>query len=185
MKRIIRKILLALTSVAVAVSTGWAAESITVAGTGASQEILREIAARFMKDNPGITVQIPDSVGSGGGVKAAGQGTADLGRVARNLKEKEKGYGLEYRAFARIPIVFVAHPDVTATDITSAQSRDVYAGAITNWEALGGQDLRIRVVSRYEGDTTIKKIRKHIPGWKDLVITKRSKASNTDRKSVV
>ena len=162
-----KRLLLAILAFGVSLAgTGMAAETVTVPGTGASQALLRSIASSFMDSHPGIEVRVPDSSGSGGGVKAAGEGRADLGRVARKIKDKERHYGLAYTAFASIPIVFVANPSVKGVKgLTARQAADVFAGGIMNWEALGGTGGKIRVISRYGGDSTIMAIRKALPEW--------------------
>jgi len=158
-----------------------AAAPVVVAGTGTSQALLREIAARYMRLHPGVRIEVPDSIGSGGGIRAAGQGEVDLGRVARKPKKKEAVYGLAYQAFAAIPIVFVASPEIARpAGLTTGQTLDVFSGRIRNWKDLGGPDARIRVISRYEGDSTIALLRKTLPGWADLEITRYAKMTQTD-----
>lgn len=51
-------------------------------------------------------------------------------------------------------IAIIAHPDVSAVDLTLTTLRDVYQGRITNWRALGGADQPIVVVSREDGSGT-------------------------------
>ncbi|MDH4161306.1 MAG: substrate-binding domain-containing protein [Nitrospirota bacterium] len=46
-------------------------------------------------------------------------------------------------------LVFIVHPTNTASTISLAQARSIYAGSITNWKNMGGPDLRMKVfVSR-------------------------------------
>jgi len=75
-------------------SSASAKERLVIAGTGDSQAILQQLAVLFKVDNPGTVVEVPHSVGSGGGVKAIKQHTVDLARTARPLKEKEKSEDL-------------------------------------------------------------------------------------------
>ncbi|MBE0558330.1 MAG: substrate-binding domain-containing protein, partial [Proteobacteria bacterium] len=81
------------------------AEEIQIVGTGSGAEILANLGKAFTKANPGVTVSVPKSIGSGGAIKAAGTDAAKVGRVARGIKEKEKSYGLTYVPVARLPIV--------------------------------------------------------------------------------
>ena len=46
---------------------------------------------------------------------------------------------------ALLPIV---HPDNSVTDLSIEQLRDIYAGKITNWKEVGGEDKAIAVVGR-------------------------------------
>lgn len=161
------------------------ADSLTVAGTGASQEMLRALAKSFMAKNPGISIDVPDSIGSGGGVKAAGEDKVALGRVGRKIKDREKGYGLEYLGFAKIPLVFVANRSVTdVSNLSASQTVEIFTGKILNWSELGGPDARIRVVSRYEGDGQFGMLKKELAGWSDISVTKNSKITETDQDNV-
>ena len=82
-------------------------------------------------------------------------------------------------------MVFVANPSVTGiSNLTASQTVDIFSGKITNWKALGGPDARIRVVTRYAGDSTLGLIRKYVPGWASLVVTSKSKATETDQDNV-
>ncbi len=131
-----------------------AGEKITVCGTGDSQALMRVLAADFEKSNPGTVVEIPETIGSGGGIKATAMGKCELGRVARHIKESEKKYGLKYQMFAKSPVVFTVHPTVTGIeDLSSEQVIGIYTGKYKNWNQLGGPDSKIYPISREEGDS--------------------------------
>lgn len=164
---------------AIGTGTG-AAETVTVAGTGASQVMLRGLAVAYGQAHPGVQIEVPDSVGTGGGIKAAAEGSAQLGRVARPLKDKEKGYGLSYVAFARVPIVFATHPSAGVKDLHTAQVLDLFSGKATDWSEVGGKTGKIRVVTRYKGETTLEALEKQLPGWAGITVTEKSKVSPTD-----
>lgn len=170
----------ALLALAAVPPLGTAGEKITVAGTGANQILLRALAQGFEKKNPGIQVEVPDSIGSGGGIKAAGEGKAELGRTARKLKDKEKAFRLEYLPFATTPVVFMAHPSMPLKGITTAQSVAAFSGKARNWKELGGPDAKLRVVTRPEGESTLDALRAGLPAWKDLVMTPESKVTDSE-----
>jgi len=172
-------VLLAL-GIALTLGTTHAGETVVVAGTGASQIMLRALAAAYSQAHPGTRVEVPDSVGTGGGIKAAAEGTADLGRVARPLKDKEKATGLEYAAFARVPVVFATHPSAGVKDLTTAQVLDLFAGKAMDWREVGGKAGRVRVVTRYKGESTLEALEKQLPGWVEITVTEKSKVSSTD-----
>jgi phosphate transport system substrate-binding protein len=158
-----------------------AAETVRVPGSGGPQNLLREAAKAFMAKNPGVTVEIPDSSGTGGGIKGAGEGTAELGRVARRPNEKEAIYNLQYVGFAKSPVVFATHPGVKVANLTSAQTRDIFTGVITNWKEVGGQDLKVRIISRPSSEANFVTLATSLPEWKGLVITEKSKQASTDQ----
>jgi len=158
----------------------YAGETVVVAGTGASQVMLRALAAAYSQAHPEVQVEVPDSVGTGGGIKAAAEGTAHLGRVARPLKDKEQGLGLKYVAFARVPIAFATHPSAGVKNLRTAQVLDLFAGKAADWSEVGGAPGKVRVVTRYKGETTLEALEKQLPGWGGIAVTERSKTSDTD-----
>ena len=83
---------------------------LVIPGTGDSQSVLLLLAQRFEELHPGTTVIIPDSIGSGGGIRAVAEGTAVIARIARTLNEREREYGLTYRVFATSPAVVRVGP---------------------------------------------------------------------------
>jgi len=146
-----------------------AAEKITVCGTGDSQALLRLLAAAFEKDNPGIAVEVPNSIGSSGGIKATFKGKCDLGRIARPLKKKEKRYELSWLFFARSPVVFFANRSLTnIPSLTSEQIVNIYSGKTILWQDVGNLTGRIFVAGRECGDSSRSIIEKNLTGFKEI-----------------
>ncbi len=154
-----------------------AAKELTVAGTGDATTVLRLLAKEFNRGNSGVTVLVPDSVGSGGGVKAVTANKVGLGRTARPLKAKEKkrGPNLREHLFAYSPVVFVTHAALESP--VSMQSSDlikVFAGEIKDWNLLRSGDQKsaslekIYPVMREDGDSSRKVLGKSMPGFKEL-----------------
>lgn len=141
-----------------------AKEKITVGGTGACQNLVKKLAKAFMLDNDGI-VEVPDSIGSGGGIKMAGKGVIEIGRVARKITDKEKKYKLKYKEFALSPIVFGTKSDVGVKNLSSSDVCKIFSGKIKNWKELGGKDLPIYVIGREKGDSSLSEIRKYLKGF--------------------
>ncbi len=141
-----------------------------IAGTGDSQRLLRRVAHAFMDLYPRISVEIPDSTGSGGGIRAVLAGRCTLARVARPLKEREKQQGLSYLLFARAPVVFAIHPSVEGVDdLTYEQIIAIYTGRITTWGRLGGSpDRKIYVANREAGDSSRRVLETFLPGFRNI-----------------
>lgn len=156
------------------------AEEVTIVGTGSGTIILQALADAFMLEHPDVTITIPESIGSGGGVKAVGRDEYLLGRVARGIKEKEQPYGLTYFEYASMPIIFYVNNSVTVQDLSTQQILDIYSGAVNNWQDVGGRDTRMRVVTREEGDSSLSVLQKLFPGFKDLSITSKAKTTFSD-----
>ena len=145
-------------------------EEIAIPGTGDGVDVLSSIGEAFTQKT-GVVVLVPKSIGSGGGVKAVGKDRVNLGRVARGIKDKEKHFGLSYKAMFTIPTVFFVHQSVSVDNITTQQVLDIFSGKISNWKDVGGSDNTIIVVRREDGDSSLGNLQKTFPGFKDITIT--------------
>jgi phosphate transport system substrate-binding protein len=155
------------------------AAELPVVGTGDGIEILRVVGAAYSADNPQTTVLVPPSIHSSGGVAAVGSNKEVLGRIARPLSESEKAAGLIAVPVFRLPAALYVNRSAGVSGVTAEQLADIYAGTVTNWRQVGGADLRIKVVRREDVDSTLNVFRSTMPGWKDLVITEKSKTATT------
>ena len=146
-----------------------AGQKIVVSGSGDNQDLLFAAAKAMMGKNSGIQIEVPDSIGSAGGIKVLIAGKADLARVARPLKDSEKALGLTQQVFARTPVVFAVHPDVNGIDnITTEQIIGVYSGKITDWSQLGAKPGKIYPLTREQGDSALRILNEMLPGFADV-----------------
>jgi phosphate transport system substrate-binding protein len=144
-------------------------QKIVISGTGDSQDIIEAIAATLEKKLGGVEIQVPDSIGSSGGIKAVINGEIDLARVARPLKKTEEELGLTCKVFAKTPVVFVVHPDVTGVDnITEEEIIGIYSGNIINWNMIGGEPGKIYPLTREPGDSSMQVFNEMLPGFANI-----------------
>ncbi|WP_428562416.1 MAG: substrate-binding domain-containing protein [Solidesulfovibrio sp. DCME] len=142
---------------------------LVIAGTGDSEELLRTFALRFMRDNPDTQVEVPDSVGSTGGIRAVAAGKAELARTARPLRDEEKAQGLAEIVFAKAPVVFAVNPSVSGVEsLTARQVLELFSGEVTDWSALGGPAGPIHKVCRETPETSRDTLNAAIPGFAAL-----------------
>ncbi|MCH8138308.1 MAG: substrate-binding domain-containing protein [Proteobacteria bacterium] len=125
------------------------AATLKIGGTGAALGTMRVLADAFMQSRPNISIEIPSSLGSSGGIQAVGAGALDIGLSSRPLKNKERKAGLKQTTFARSPFMFVtsnghADPSLTLTELVA-----IYSGDQAYWS----DGARIRLVLRPETDT--------------------------------
>ncbi len=160
------------------------AEEINVVGTGAGMSLLDALGKAFSKNNPNVIVNVPKSIGTGGGMKAVGTDKAVIGRVSRGIKDNEKEYQLTYLPFAKLPVVFLTHKGVGIKSLSPQQVCSIYDGKVANWKLVGGRDSDIRVVRREEGDSSLEVLVKSFPGFKDVTITPKSKMSLSDQETI-
>nr|MBF0220905.1 substrate-binding domain-containing protein [Desulfobulbaceae bacterium] len=144
------------------------AEVIEIVGTGDGVNILKSLGEAFTKQNPGVDISVPESIGSGGAVKSVGGDLNVLGRVARTIKDKEKHFGLIYKPYAKVPVVIVVSKEVPVDNLSYQQVVDIFSGEITNWKDVGGNEDSIKVVKREDGDSSLQNLRKQMPGFKDI-----------------
>lgn len=130
---------------------------ITIAGTGDSQLLLRELSHQFetFVSDKKIIIKIPDSVGSSGGLKALRTKRVTLARTARALNENEKKNGFQEYQFAHSPIVFAVHPSVKGIkNLNHEQIIGIYNRTFRNWNELGGPKQPIYPIQRERGDSS-------------------------------
>lgn len=127
--------------------------TVTIAGSTSVHPLTEALAAAFMTKHPKVTINAM-SVGSTAGIKAAIDGTADIGTSSRELKAEEAAQ-LQRIQVCTDGMAIITHPKNEAvTDLTLEQMRKIYAGEITNWKEVGGPDKAIAVITREEGSGT-------------------------------
>jgi len=163
-------ILLVITVLAHTAARKNAKTRIIVSGTGDSQDLMRALADDFMKKHNGeYVVEVPDAIGSTGGVKALVKGEIDIARIARPLKEQELQLGLNYEIFANTAVVFVVNPNVTGIDnITTEQILAIYSGKITDWKDVGAEPGKIYPLTREPGDSALRVFSEIFPEFTDI-----------------
>jgi len=128
--------------------------TIAIAGGTAHIPVMNDAAKNIMTVNPGIRITV-EGGGSGVGVQKVGEGLADIGNTGRALSEQEIAkYGLKSFAFALDGVAAAVHPENPVSDLSPQQLRDIFAGSITNWKAVGGMDAPIHLFCRDEASGT-------------------------------
>lgn len=127
--------------------------SVTMVGSTSMEKFATALSEVFMEKYPNVTVQA-EFVGSGAGVEAVINGSADIGNSSRNLKEEEKSNGIAENIVAIDGIAMVTDPANTVEDLTKGQLTNIYNGTVTNWNDLGGSNQPIVVIGRESGSGT-------------------------------
>ncbi|WP_455650165.1 phosphate ABC transporter substrate-binding protein [Enterocloster citroniae] len=127
--------------------------SISMVGSTSMEKFANALSESFMEKYPKVTVTA-EFVGSGAGVEAVNNGSADIGNSSRNLKDEEKANGVAENIVAIDGIAVVVDPSNTVEDLTKQQMSDLYEGKVTNWKDVGGSDAPVVVVGRESGSGT-------------------------------
>lgn len=127
--------------------------SISMVGSTSMEKLANALSEAFMEKYPKVTVTA-EFVGSGAGIEAVSNGTADIGNSSRNLKDEEKARGVAENIVAIDGIAVVVDKANAVEDLTKQQLSDIYSGAVTNWKDVGGSDAPIVVIGREAGSGT-------------------------------
>lgn len=127
--------------------------SIQMVGSTSMEKLANALSEAFMEKYPEVTVTA-EFVGSGAGIEAVNNGTADIGNSSRNLKDEEKSAGAVENIVAIDGIAVCVDPANTVKGLTKEQLTNIYNGTITNWSEVGGADAPIVVVGREAGSGT-------------------------------
>ncbi len=116
-------------------------------------------AEAYMKLHPEVHISVTGG-GSGTGIAALINGTADIANASRAMKSEEvaaaEANGIRPVEFvvACDAIAVVVHPSNPVGELTLEQISDIYTGRITNWRQLGGEDRPIVLLSRESNSGT-------------------------------
>ncbi len=136
----------------------------SASGGGGALAAVTALTKRFAELHPGVTWQV-EEVGSDAGVNLATAGAIDLGFTSRALTADEAtklstlGIGLA----GTCVIVNSANP---VKDLTRDQVKRIFAGEITNWKQVGGDDLDIKVFVREANAATRSSFEQYFFGGK-------------------
>ncbi|MBU4566460.1 MAG: phosphate ABC transporter substrate-binding protein [Desulfarculus sp.] len=127
--------------------------TITITGSTTVLPVAQKAAEVYMKKNPGVRISVAGT-GSGDGIKAVIDGTADIGDSSRDMKAKEikmakeKGVTPKKYTVAMDCIVPVVNPANPVKDLSLEQLKGIYTGKVKNWKDVGGNDKPVVVISR-------------------------------------
>lgn len=127
--------------------------SISMVGSTSMEKLANALSEAFMEEYPEVTVTA-EFVGSGAGIEAVTNGTADIGNSSRSLKDEEKAAGVVENIVAIDGIAVCVDPANEVADLTKEQLTNIYNGTITNWKEVGGADEPIIVIGREAGSGT-------------------------------
>lgn len=92
--------------------------------------------------------------GSGSGIKMLLNGQLAFSQSSRSIKDEEfrqataKGFTLKEIPVAIDGIALAVNPNLNIPGLTVAQLKDIYLGKLTNWNQVGGINLKITPYSR-------------------------------------
>ena len=129
--------------------------TLQLAGSTSVQPDAQALAQAYMANNSGVTVNVAGG-GTAAGITAVGTGTAQIGDASANLTASQLAQypNLQPTPICVDAIAIIVNPHNSVTNLTLNQTRDIYTGAITNWNQVGGNNAKINVVNREQGSGT-------------------------------
>ena len=127
--------------------------SVSTNGSTSMEKVIGALSEQFMADHSGVSVTY-DPTGSGAGIEAASNGSADIGLASRALKDEEKSGGLSETVVALDGIAVIVNANSKVADLSVEQIAKIFTGEITDWSQVGGQAGKISCVGCEAGSGT-------------------------------
>jgi phosphate transport system substrate-binding protein len=104
---------------------------IVIAGSSSVTPVMEKLKEAYIAINPNATIEIQMS-DSTAGMKAAMDGTCDIGMASRELKDTETA-ALTHLSIALDGIAMVVNNENPLSALTTEQVKSIYVGQITMW----------------------------------------------------
>lgn len=145
-------------------ATAVAQVTLDISGSGTMVNILKAVEAEFEAANPNTDLNILEGTGTSTAIEGVFAGTLDVVGASRQPRDTEVEQGLLYAPIGFSGVAFIVHPDVEVEGLASEQVVGILSGDITNWSAVGGQDLPIVLYVRDEEDSATGALRSSLYG---------------------
>ena len=141
--------------------------SLQVKGSDTMVNLVQGWAEEYMKQDPSAFIAVTGG-GSGTGLAALINGTCDVAASSREIKKQEialaekKGVHPTEFKVALDGLAVVVNPANPISQLTLEQLADIFTGKIMNWKEVGGEDLKIVVLSREVNSGTHVYFKEHV-----------------------
>ena len=122
-------------------------QTISVSGSTSVTELMEVLGETFGQKNNNVVVEV-QGTGSSAGIRAANDGTSEIGMSSRGVADSELNQDVQKTVLAHDGIAVVVNNANGVVDLAADQISSIYRGEITNWSAVGGSDSPIVVVTR-------------------------------------
>ena len=130
-----------------------AAEMINIKGSDTIVRLTQQLAEVYMKGHPQTKIAVSGG-GSGTGIAAIINKTADIADASRQMKAKEieratqKNIAPEKVVIAVDAVAIIVNAANSVSGLTMDEVGAVFRGEIINWKSLGGSDMPITLYGR-------------------------------------
>ncbi len=154
-------------------STSTDKKSFSVKGSDTMVILGQRWAEAFMKDNPGVTIQVVGG-GSGTGIAALVNGTTDICEASRSMKDKERddvkqkrGAPVVEKKVALDALAVYVNEKNPLQEISVPALARIYKGEAKSWRDVGGADKPIVLYGRENNSGTYAYFKEHVLENKD------------------
>lgn len=132
---------------------------VQVKGSDTMVNLSQMWAEKYMELYPDNSIAVTGG-GSGTGISAMINGTADLANSSRKMKTEEidqarvNGIEVEEYEVGLDGIAVIVHPDNPVSELSMQQLADIFTGKVTDWSQVGGSAGPIVILSRESNSGT-------------------------------
>lgn len=151
--------------------------SLEIRGSGAMGQLARTIAEQFMAEHPGTIVTV-QTCGANQGIKALIVGTCQIAMGTNEIPEeleklaRANNVKLKRTDVYRDAIAVIVNPANPIRSLTLKQIRDIFRGAVTNWQEVGGSDAPIEVLTPHATSAAYEVFKRRVLGDESVITPK-------------
>lgn len=140
---------------------------LKIKGSDTLLPLAQKWAEVYMKKNPGSSLTVTGG-GSGVGIASLIDGTTDIASASRSMKMDEKlklqdaGRGYKEIIVAYDALAVVVNPNNSVKKLTREQLESIFTGKFTNWNQVGGANMKIIAYSRESSSGTYEFFKEHV-----------------------
>jgi phosphate transport system substrate-binding protein len=149
---------------------GGSSETIGQIGSTTMLPLAEEWRAKFNQEHPDVEIAVSGG-GSGTGIRALIDGSAEMANSSREIKQKEIDQAEEAgvtpveHVVAYDGIAVIVHPSNPIGEVSVATLSEIFSGHVTDWSKVGSAGTgQIQVISRDSASGTYE-------SFKELVVT--------------
>lgn len=140
--------------------------SLTASGSTALAPLAQKVAQQYQKQCPDTRITI-NLGGSGTGLTNVMNGVSDIANS--DIFSKPGQEGLVDHQVAVVIFGLMVNDKVQVDSLTTEQIKGIYAGTVTNWGQVGGNDLPIVVISRPPSSGTRATFQNYVLGGPETI----------------
>lgn len=166
---LVSAVILLLLLISCRTNNGVKENTVVIKGSDTMVNLTQRWVEEYIKIHPEISLQVTGG-GSGIGITALLNGTADIANMSRDLKSNELQRGevsliqpVQYKV-ALDGIAIIVNLKNKIDTLTIEQVKGIYTGKIKNWKELGGEDLEIVKYGRENSSGTYEYFKEKILG---------------------